>query len=262
MIFQNYVPATGAREWTLDNLRRLFNEFNNPQSVIVGALKNTLIFFSISLLIHQPLVILFSYFLFKKIWLHRYFRVVFFLPSIISTVVLVLLYKYILSVDGPIVDMLVHVFKMEYRPEIFGDSRYALWAIVIYGLWTGFGSGLIIYSGAFARIPPEVFDAAKIDGVGMAREIVNIIIPMIWPTISTMLIFAFVGIFNAGGPILLFTNGNYKTYTIGFWMFQQLLLKGNLEYTSAVGWFFTCISFPLGLFIRWLLNKTIPDTTY
>ena len=106
---------------------------------------------------------------------------------------------------------------------------------------------------------------AKIDGVGTWRELVQIIIPMIWPTVSTMLTFAIVGLFTASGPILLFTKGQYGTYTISFWIFD--LVQGvngvtNFEYASAVGLFFTLVGVPIVMTVRHFINKLVEIVEY
>ena len=106
---------------------------------------------------------------------------------------------------------------------------------------------------------------ARLDGVGSGRELVQIIIPLIWPTLSTIITFAFVGIFTASGPILLFTKGQYGTYIISFWIYD--LVQGvnkviNLEYASAVGLFFTLIGAPIVLIVRMLINKAVDAVEY
>ena len=263
MAFQQ--TKNGQVVYTWENFRMLFRDFANPYSVMKESLVNTLIFFSVNLFIMIPLTAIFSYFIYKKIFGYKVFRVVFFLPSIISAVIMTMLYRYLLSVDGPVVALLVKMLHLEAKPEIFGDSRYALTAIVLYGIWTGFGSNLILFNGAISRIPEEVIEAGMLDGVGLCRELVQIVIPLIWPTLSTIIIFACVGIFTASGPILLFTKGEFGTYTISFWIFMQVYDQaagGSYEYASAVGLFFTLIGFPIVMVVKHFLTKFGQDITY
>lgn len=241
--------------WTIDNFARMFREFKSPYSVMSEMLVNTLIFFGIGMLFMLPLTMLFAYFIYKKIFMYKFFRVVFFLPSIISAVVYTMLFRYMLSPAGPFAELLMKAFGLAQPPDIFADSRYALWGIVAYTVWTGFGSNLLLFGGAMARIPYDVIEAGKLDGVGMNRELWQIIVPIIWPTLSTMITLGFVGIFMGGGPILLFTKGEYGTYTIAFWLFFEVLNNGNLEYASAVGLFFTCVGVPITLIARKVADK-------
>lgn len=100
MAFKN-VTLEGTK-WGFGNFKIMFDSFANPASELRGAFVNTMIFFSINLLVKLPLTFLCSYFLYKKIKFYKYYRFVFFLPSIISAVVLTSLLKYMVNPGGPI----------------------------------------------------------------------------------------------------------------------------------------------------------------
>lgn len=89
------------------------------------------------------------------------------------------------------------------------------------------------------------------------------VVPLIWPTMSTLLILNLTGIFGAGGPILLFTKGAAKTTTIGYWIFDKIKYHGTAAYNevSAVGLLFTLVGVPVILFFKWLIEK-IPVVDY
>ena len=248
MAFQQ--KTTNGFYWTFGNFERMFREFGSPYSVMSEMVINTLIFFGINMLFMLPVTMILAYLIYKKIFMYKFFRVVFFLPSIISAVVYTMVFRYMLNVHGPIAALLQDLFNLPQPPDVFADSRYALWGIVAYTVWTGFGSNLLLFGGAMARIPYEIIEYGRLDGVGMNRELWQIIVPVIWPTLSTMITLGFVGIFMGGGPILLFTKGEYGTYTISFWLFYEVLNNGNLEYASAVGLFFTLIGVPITLIAR------------
>lgn len=244
--------------WSLSNFSLFFRELGTAGSVMTQATKNTLIFFGSSILIQFPLSLLFSYFLYKKVFLYKFYRVIFFLPSIISAVVLTSLYRYLLM--GPVVEFL-QMCGMDEPPALLADSRYALWSIVFYGLWTGFGVNMILFNGAMARIPQEIVEYGHLEGVGFFRELFQIVIPLIWPTLSTVLLLACVSIFTASGPILLFTEGEFNTYTISYWIYEQTV-TASYEYASAVGLVFTLFGLPIVLFVRWLLDHIGTDVEY
>lgn len=239
------------------NFIRLFDEFQNPYSLISESLKNTMIFFFFGLLVSNPMVFMFAYFLYKKIRGFEYYRFVFYLPCIISSVVMTALVKFMAGPNGPISAVWEFVSGAD-SPIFFADSDYALGSILIYSLWSGFGSGLIFQTVAMKRIPEGVTEYNRIEGVGMITEITKIIIPLIWPTLSVFLLMSFVGIFNASGPILLFTNGEYKTYTLAFWIYRQTVDGVNYEYVSAVGLFFTMIGLPITLIVKFLADRVEP----
>lgn len=255
----------GKTVWSGYQFTRLFKELGMSDFIITEAIRNTLVFFLLGLLIINPLSLLLAYFLYKKIIGYRIFRFVFFLPSIISATVLTALYKQLIAPGGVVALVVEALGGSVPLLGYLATEGTALTAIVIYTLWTGFGVNIILFNGAMTRIPEEVMEYARLDGVGSGRELVQIIIPLIWPTLSTIITFAFVGIFTASGPILLFTKGQYGTYTISFWIYD--LVQGvnkviNLEYASAVGLFFTLIGAPIVLIVRMLINKAVDAVEY
>ncbi len=252
--------STGVK-WGFDNFTRFFNEMRIPEMELALALKNTLLLFLVGTIIGLPVQLLFSYYLYKKVWCAKFFRVIFYLPSIISGAVLVGLFKQLFSVDGPVNEILAQISGHEVDIEWITDERLSMGTILFYCFWMGFGGNIVLLSGAVHRLPLDVMEYAKLDGVGMTRELIQIIIPMIWPTLSTLLIFATAGLFTNSGPILLFTEGQYKTMTIGYFIFQQVM-GSSYEYPAAIGLVFTAIGFPLVLLVKWGLDKAFEDVEY
>lgn len=185
---------------------------------------------------------------------------VFFIPSILSAVVLVTVFKEMIKTDGPLSKMLlIFGYKM---PSLLTNPLTAKWVIVAYTMWTGFGVNVILYQGAMSRIPDSVIEAGELDGVTGFGELFRIITPMMWPTLSTTIILSLTGIFTASGPILLFTEGKYDTYTISYWIYSQVTFSKSYEYPSATGLFFTAIGLPIVLTVRYFINKVYDDVEY
>ena len=184
------------------------------------------------------------------------------LPSIISAVVYVTVYVNVLNFDGPIYLIVKKLFGYEI-PSLLTDSKTATPTIIIYTLWTGFGTSIILFQSAMSRLPQEIIECGQLDGISWVREMLQIVTPMIWPTVYTMLILQITGIFSGGGPILLFgTNGGNKTMTLSFFIFRAVYDNAGTELPAAVGVFFTLFSFPLVLIVRWLLGKVDPGVEY
>ena len=240
--------------WSLENFSMLFKEFVDKDSVILQALKNTLIFFSVSLFVMIPLSLLMSFFLYKKIRFYRFFRYVFFLPSVISATVLTAVFSRIVGPNGVVSAVYEWLFHKD-MPLLLATNRYALKTIVAYCIWTGFGVNVVLFSSAMMRVPSEVIEAGKLDGVSTFREFVSIIVPLIWPTISTVVTLAVVNVFSSSGPILLFTKGDHGTYTIAYWIFEQVYENNTYEYSAAVGLFFTIVGVPIVFIVRKVSEK-------
>lgn len=250
---------------TLDNFQYFFKELTAADGSVGLALRNTLLYFIVGLCFF-PTGIIISYFLYKKILGYQYYRIIFYLPSIISSMVLVTVFKEFVKPWGP-VGLLFERFGHPFPGVgLFSLEETATTTIIIYTIWLGLPSNMLMWSGALTRIPQEVLEAACIDGCGIWRELWNIILPLIMPTLSSLFIFSMTGFLTAGGPILLFTNGSAGTSTLNFWMFNQVYsnksgVEGFYGVLSAAGLFFTAIATPIVLFVRWLAEK-IPAVEY
>lgn len=252
--------------FTLDNFKRLFSDFRNPDSSVAIGIVNTLKYWGLNMFIMMPISLFISYFLYKKVLFYKGFRVILFLPSIISGVVFVSMFKIMLEPFGPVYTMLDKMFGYE-MPFLLTDERTATPTIMFYCFWTGLAGNMILYQGAMNRLPQEVIEAGELDGISWFRELVQIIIPMIWSTVSITIILQVSGIFTAGGPILLFSSqgqamGGANTMTLPYFIFLQTWLYGSYEYPAAIGIFFTICSLPLVFGIRFVMSKLDPEVEY
>ena len=250
---------TRIGEWTLSNFRQLFYELGTAGSNINTAVLNTLRYFATNVCVIMVLALIISYFMFRQIKGARVFRIIFYLPAIISAVAMTTVFENFIAPTWPV----GYIFESLGReaPELLADSSTATNTIIFYTVWTGFGTNILLFTGAMSRVPMSVLESAKLDGAGMGREIVSIILPLIWPTISTLLILNCTSIFSASGPILLFTSGGYGTTTIGYWIFDMVYNYNSYNMVSAAGLFFTCIGVPFIMLVRWLIEK-IPAVEY
>ena len=104
-----------------------------------------------------------------------------------------------------------------------------------------------------SRIPQEIMEAAQLDGVPWYRELFQIVLPMVWPTIATTLI-----LFAGSGVEV----DNQAVTTISFWIYRQTYKAADLNYPATIGMFFTFISVPIVFIVRWVFNKIDPQVTY
>ena len=254
-------PRTGV--FTGDNFKLLWEDLTNPLTATIGqAVKNTFLFFGLHLFFTMPLSLGIAFFLYKRIFGYQFFRIIFYFPAIISSVVMVTTFKNFISPTGPL-GKIVGWFggSLPDQGLLVGFDGTPTITIMVYCIWTGFTRDVLLFTGGMSRIPTEVLESAKMEGCGPLREITSIVLPMIWPTVSTQIIFIFTGMFSAGGPILLLTNGDYETYTVAFWIFEQVYGDGSVggsgtyNMVSCAGFCFTMVGMPIILFVKWLLGK-------
>ncbi|MBR3864122.1 MAG: sugar ABC transporter permease [Clostridia bacterium] len=267
MAFQNQ-----EGKWDLINFELFWQSFNSPYGTNIGlALKNTLKYWMVGAFINFPVAVIIAYFLFKKIRFHKFFRIMFFMPVLLTGVVLVCVYNLVIRPYG-VLDSILNLFgKSVPSSGYLNDPATATNAILIYSIWTGAGTTIVLVGSAMARVPVSVLEAAELDGCSPTRELFQIILPLIWPTLSTMVLLTFTNLLTSSGPILLFApSGEYETATLSFWIYKQVYGVGafgtmggtqNYGLVSATGLIFTVVWVPVILFIRWLTEK-IPVVEY
>lgn len=257
----------GQTVWTLDNFKRFFTELSESGSEFRIIFRNTFITFAINLVIF-PWGLVVSYFLYKKIWGAKIFRVLFCLLMIIPSVVTTTVYKEMVGVNGFIAKGVQEMLGLDYTPELLGSTQFANYTIWAKLLWASFTGDIIIWGGAYARIPDSVLEAAKLDGVGWVREIVSIIVPLIWPTFILKYVILFSGIFSSSGDVFLLTQGEYGTNTFANWMYMQVyqnrgsVLSNAYNYLAAVGLLVTAVAITISTSIRKIANKINEGVTY
>ncbi len=238
------------------NFEMLWNEVRAPGSELVIAIRNTFIYFGANLVLFVWSIFL-SYFFYKKIAAYKAFRFILYMPAIISPVVFVSLFQNITSPNGAI-EAIIKMFNPDFKmPSLLFRSETATWTMVVYVIWMGWTKNMLYLGGSLARIPVEVLESARLDGVGPWTELTKILVPLLLPTLSTLLLLDVVGILSSSGPILLFTKGAYETTTISYWMFTLVYATGENAYAkaSAAGMCLTIIMFPVVYTMRWLIGK-------
>ena len=266
MAFYRY-DVNFNKVWGFENFTMFFDDLLHQSNGIRLAFINTFKTFLIQLIIF-PWGIVVSYFLYKKIWLYKTFRVLFFLPSIINGIITVIVYKNFVSVEGPIAAWVQQLFGLAEPPDLLGDPRFANTFVWIHMLWLSFPGDMIIWGGAFARIPDGVIESARIDGANWVTELVQIILPMIWPTFALKAIMLISAVFGSSGAVFLLTNGEYDTITFSAWQYIQIRNNANnpnsvvYNYVSAIGILVTLVSMVLVFVGKWLENSLFKEVDY
>lgn len=253
---------------SMANFQRFFHELTVPTSDIRIAFINTFITFGI-ILISFPFKVLVSYFIYKKIPGHKFFRIVFFIPIIVFSVAVSMVFMRLVSVDGVIAQWIGEKMNLGYTPELLGDSRFANTTVLLNMIWLNFPGDLIIWGGTFARIPEEVLESGQIDGTNWWTEFTRITVPLVWPTVGLQMVLMFCGIFGATGNVFLLTGGEYDTVTLSAWMYLQIYDNTGNQYTSnvfnymsAVGLVISAIAITISLLIRRYSDKVFDEVEF
>ena len=214
-----------------------------------------------------PVTFVISYSFYKKIRFRKFFQVVFFLPNIISLVVLCMMVRHMFSSDfGPIA---LVIEKITGHPtDWLGYNSDKMWGIItVFCIWAGLGGNTIILCGAMQRIPEDIIEAARLDGIGFFREAWSIVLPLVMPTVGVFMI----GVVTSPlsftlQPMLIAVNPGIdnKFMTIGWYIFTSVDTggSGNMIQAATIGMMFSMLLLPVIIAVRIIVKKFTPDVQF
>lgn len=232
--------------------------------VVRCALKNSAFVYFFNLLIQLPICLCSSYYIYKKCLGSEFFKIVLFLPSIISSIVLTLTFRYVCDVAVP---ELLNYWGI--RPKKFSglisDHDTAFMSILLYNTVIGFGGGIILYTGTMSGISESVVESCRLEGAGVMQEFFYITLPLIYPMLSVGLITGVAGVLTADiGLYAYFGSGSVpgKLYTMGYYLYRETLHASvplDYPYLSALGLTLTAVAVPLTYVVKYILEKIDPN---
>ena len=219
-----------------------------------------------------------AYLLFQRIRGMEWFRMMFFMPYITTTVATAAIWAYLFSPDtGPINKLLGLVGLPQQRwlgetrgifdlllsstglhlPEWAGGPSLALISLIIYTTWVFLGYDVIIFLAGLVNIPKELYDAAKVDGASGWGIFRHITLPLLSPTTFFLTLITVIGTFKAFNHIYIMTQGGPgdATTTASIFIFQQLVTYNRYGYSAAISF----IVFVVILLLTIFQNKVAGD---
>lgn len=250
-LYLSFQTETG--NFTVLNYRHFFENLFVKKPV-GGYVYLNAILYSFFMGINDVVLVLIStilaYFIYKKIPGRSVFRVVYFLPSIIAMTIYIMVFKYLLNNDTGFPQFLPEALKFSMFKE--GTVANKL-AVPIYCLWVGTGYNVLVIGGAMSNVSAEVLENAKLEGVSGRRELFDIIIPMIWPSLTVSFIGSIGVVFTLFVQVQLLTGGSEGTQTIAY-MINSLVGRDNNS-AAALGIIFTIVAIPVILLVKKCLDK-------
>ena len=183
-----------------------------------------------------------------------FYRVIYYLPAVLTGAVVMFLWKSFYSKTGPVNQLMAHLYdacnfflgkigsetQLEWIPiDWLGSSTFALPFCLLPTIWGGMGPGCLIYLAALKTVPEEIYEAADIDGAAVRHKIFHIAIPSIKVLIMINFIFAFVGSIRGAGSFMLAMTGGGPagaTEVVGLTIFYTAFAKLNFGLATAQAW--------------------------
>lgn len=191
-----------------------------------------------------------------------FYRVVYFLPSIVPTVAGTILFLWLLNPQVGLVNSLLAKIGIE-GPNWMADPNWSKPALILLGMW-GMGGTIIIYLSGLQDVPQSLIEAAELDGANWFQRLWHITIPMVSPITLFNLITGMIGMFQyfaqayvvGGGGNLGRPLGSTLFYSV--YLYQNAFLFLKMGYASAMAW----ILFIIILLLTLLLLKVSDRFTY
>lgn len=163
-------------------------------------------------------------------------RTVFYLPSVLSGVSVIVLWVLVLNPEFGLLNSILANFGIK-GPNWLGDPKIALYSLVMMSLW-GVGSSMLIYLAGLQGISSELYDAAKVDGANDLQQLFNVTIPMMSPVIFFNLVLGIIGSLQTFDTAFIATGGGpaYSTYFYMLHLFSKAFLELKMGYASAMAW--------------------------
>ena len=221
--------------------------------------RNTLLLGLFNLLWSFPITILFALLL-NEVRHHRFkkaVQTVSYLPTFLSVVIVCSITIDLLSPNGGLLNQILGLFGFD--AVYFMTDPHAFRTIYIAsGIWSGMGSGAIIYLAALAGVDPGLYEAARLDGCGRLRMMWSITLPSIMPTIVTMLLLNVSNVIKVGADkiLLLYNSSIYETAdVISTFVYRKGIVESNFSFSAAVGVFNSLVNFALVVVVNKISAK-------
>lgn len=195
----------------------------------------------------------------SKIRGKSFYRVVLFMPAIMSIVLIAIIWYYIYHPTFGVFNGLLDALGLGgLKRAWLGGPPIALGALIIAMVWQGAGYYMVMYIAGLDRIPPSIYEAASLDGAESFGKFWCITLPHLWPIVRMTMIFAIGGAINIGFLLArVLTGGTLGSGTTTLLEYIQIqsFQRANFGYAMAVSVFMLLVSFGLALFAN-RLKKT------
>jgi len=234
-----------------DNFIRLFHD-----RLFWKAIMNTLVF----LVIHIPLQIIvalaLAYFLNQKLFFLGFFRAAFFLPVIISGVVVTMLWQQLYSFDTGLLNGMLTSVGLP-RVAWLTNSKIAMVSIAIMATWKNVGLYVILFLVGLQSVPRRYYEAADVEGASSWQKFKYITLPAINPTIFMVTILSTIGGFGLFIEPYIMTGGGPLNSTLSamLYIYKQAFEYYHMGYAATLGLFFAAIIMLVVVIQKYTIEK-------
>ena len=187
-----------------------------------------------------------------------FFRIVFYIPNILSVVVISGIFSAIYDIDRGLLNSILNIFGKE--GILWKGEQHVIMSLVIAMVWQAIGYYMVMYMASMSAVPGSLYESAGLDGADRLTQFFQITIPLIWTNIRTTLTFfiistinmafLFVSAMTGGGP-------NNASNVALLYMYNQKNLGGGYGYAMAIGVVIFLVSFGLSALVNKVTEREV-----
>ncbi len=179
-------------------------------------------------------------------------RTMYYVPVVSSLVAVAILWAWVFNYDYGLLNTIIKALTGQHGPNWLGDEMWVKVSMIIFMVWKGLGTSIILYLAGLQSIPRDYYEAARIDGANSWQLFRNITIPLVSPVTFYLLITGLIGGFQVFVEVqVMVPNGgtNYSAATVVYYLYDKAFSNRQMGYGSAIA-FILCII----IFIVTLIN--------
>lgn len=202
------------------------------------ALSHTLYFAAVSVPLSLLIALGLAHLLSRPMRGARFFRTVIYLPALVPLVAAAMIFKWLLAPQSGPVNGMLSLLGIE-GPAWLLDPSWVIPAIVLLSLWQ-VGNGTVLLIAALQGVPPELHEAARLDGAGRARQFWQISVPLVTPILFFNLITGMIAAFQVFSQVYVLTNGtsgpDNASLMLVPYVYDSAFRNYDMGYASALAW--------------------------
>jgi raffinose/stachyose/melibiose transport system permease protein len=234
----------------LENYREILT--NDP--VFWRALWNTFLLMVVTILVQNPVAFALAAVLAHVSQkLSRVLRTIYFVPAVLSLVIIAKLWVSIFNPTYGILNKLLRLVGLQaLAVSWLSNTHTAIWAVIFIIVWQGFGWALLFYYAGLMTVPRELEEAARVDGATWLQTYTRIVIPYLYPAIAAVIVIDVISSMKQMELIFLSTGGGpgQLTQFVGVYLYQKAFVSGEYGYGNALSVLFVVISVGLTLLVQ------------
>lgn len=232
-----------------ENFTRLLKDAN-----FIRSMQNTILLIVVVTIITFGFALVFAAILTREeIKGQNFFRVIFYIPNILSVVVISAIFSAIYDTNNGTLNSLLSLFSKERVSILWKGENMVMTSLIIAMIWQAIGYYMVMYMASMASIPVSLYESTSLDGAGRITQFFQITLPLIWTNIRTTLTFFIISTINmaflfvkamtSGGP-----NGASEVALS--YMYKQAYTNSSYGYGMAIGALVFVFSFALSALVN------------